>query len=125
MKFLILPTLMILLFFSRGESQSQPIEQFAQFPGGVEKFYDYLSTNLQYPADAITNNISGDVHIEFIVDTEGNVVLESVRAITSLSPSCDEEAVRLVKNSPQWIPAQSQGANIVQYITIPVSFRLR
>ena len=106
------------------KSQDQVIEKFADYPGGLEKMYDYVRKNLKYPEDALRDSITGDVFVEFIVDVEGKVVSKSVKVIGSVSRSCDEEAVRLIKNSPAWIPARSKRGAEEQYISFPVSFRL-
>jgi outer membrane biosynthesis protein TonB len=52
-------------------------------------------------------NASGKVKLNFHVDTDGSmrdfVVTESV------CPSCDQEAIRLVKEGPPWRPGVLRG----------------
>src|SRR5579862_2387129 len=44
-----------------------------QFPGGEQAWNKYLGANLDYPTEAIDNNIQGTVILEFIVCTNGSV----------------------------------------------------
>jgi TonB family protein len=107
-----------------GQSQEEVIDRFAQFPGGAEKFYEYIKANLKYPADARKDSITGIVFVEFKVDSRGVIVKESVKVIKGLSSSCDDEALRLIKNGPSWTPAESQGKDVEQAVTFPVNFIL-
>lgn len=85
------------------------VEHQADFPGGMEKFYNYLAMNIHYPKQARDNNEHGRVLVQMIVEKDGS--LSNVRVIRKLSPSLDAEAIRLVKDSPKWIPASNKRAN--------------
>src|SRR5450432_395346 len=43
------------------------------FPGGMSKFYMYLSNNIQYPENAHKNHIQGKVFLSFIVEEDGSL----------------------------------------------------
>lgn len=110
---------------AQDETQSparEKIEEFAKFPGGSDKFYEYISTNLEYPTDALKDSIGGVVYVEFSLTNAGAIDKNSVKVIKSLSASCDEEALRLIKGGPAWSPARSKVAAISQVIIFPVSF---
>lgn len=103
---------------------SLAIEKFAHFPGGAEKFFEYIQGNLRYPLDALRDSVQGDVFVEFSLDARGEVVKSSVRVLQSLSSTCDEEAMRLIKEAPPWIPARSRSKTVEQQVTFPISFKL-
>ena len=84
------------------------IDKFAQFPGGVEKFYQYVKNSIQYPLDALKDSIQGDVFVEFTLDETGAIIKDSIKVVEGLSTSCDKEAIRLIMNAPRWIPAKSK-----------------
>lgn len=67
-----------------------------EYPGGKNALFKYIADNLRYPDDALENNIEGIVGVAYEVDNEGIVTQATVRQ--SLSPSCDKEALRLVKS---------------------------
>ena len=62
--------------------------------------------------------------VRFIVDKDGSVsdvAAESGPLIGGLR----EEAIRVVKNSGQWIPAMQNGHKVDAYKTQPIVFKLQ
>lgn len=105
-------------------NQTKIISSFAFYPGGPDKFFEFINDNLRYPADAERDSIVGDVFVEFVVTENGSIDKESVKVVKALTQSCDSEAVRLIGLSPKWTPAVGEGLAIEQVVTFPVSFRL-
>lgn len=99
-------------------------EQMPQFPGGEASFQKYLKDNLIYPAAAIEAKKSGVVYINFIVDSAGNVCDVQVAKGIRAAPELDQEAVRVMRASPKWIPGKMNGVNVCVSFTVPVSFKL-
>lgn len=98
------------------------VEKMPAFPGGVQKFADYLKTNLKYPDQALRNNVQGKVFVQFIVEKDGS--LTDIKVIRAIGDGCDEEAVRLIKASPKWNPGMQNGEPVRVYYTLPVIFEL-
>ena len=97
-------------------------EEMPEFPGGAEKFMEYLSSNIKYPEEAKEKGISGRVFIQFVVEKDGSV--SNVKVMKGIGGGCDEEAVRVVKAMPKWKPGKQKGKPVrVNYI-LPVSFKL-
>ena len=92
------------------------------FPGGMEKFYEYLKKTVKYPQEAQKNNIQGKVFLSFIVETDGE--LTDVKVDRKLGAGTDEEAVRVMEESPKWIPGVQDGQNVRVKYNIPISFSL-
>jgi len=93
-----------------------------QFPGGPAALQEFLAKNLRYPPIAAENGISGTVVVRFAVWKDG-----SIRNIEVLSPvdrSLDEEAVRVIKSMPNWIPGKQNGNSVSVYFVAPVKFQL-
>jgi TonB family protein len=93
-----------------------------QFKGGLEAFSRYLGSNIQYPDDARANNVQGKVILTFIVEKDGKI--SNVTVSKSVSPSIDTEAVRVIKNSPAWVPGIQFGHPVRVWYNVPVSFAL-
>ena len=51
------------------------------FPGGMDKFYQYLSKSLRYPPMAAESNIQGKVFVSFVVDKNG--MLTDIKVVRS------------------------------------------
>lgn len=92
------------------------------FPGGIEKFYQYLNKSIKYPLMAAENNIQGKVFVSFVVEKNGS--LTDIKVIRSLGGGTDEEAVRVLKASPTWIPGIQNGKQVRVKYNIPISFSL-
>jgi len=93
-----------------------------QFNGGLEAFGRYLEKNVHYPFDARKNNIQGTVILSFIVEKDGKVA--NVIVSRSVSQSIDDEAVRVLKNSPLWIPGVQFGQAVKVQYSVPITFNL-
>lgn len=91
--------------------------------GGDAELMRYLSSNLKYPTIAAENGIEGRVILKFVVGKDGSI--SDVRVLKGFDPSCDNEALRVVKGMPKWIPGMQNGHPTAVYFTLPVVFRLQ
>ena len=83
----------------------------------------FIASNTKYPADAIEKGIHGTTVIGFTIDKTGRIT--DVKVKKSLSPSCDAEAVRVVKLIKDFIPAQKNGKPISVKMVIPFRFNMQ
>lgn len=98
------------------------VEKKAEFPGGRKKLMEYLRENIKYPEQALAKSIEGWVYVKFIVKKDGSI--DDVKVIRSTDSLLDDEAIRVVKNMPKWIPGQTRGKDVSSSITLPVAFFL-
>ncbi|HXI01030.1 MAG TPA: TonB family protein [Sphingobacteriaceae bacterium] len=98
------------------------VEVLPLFPGGEKGFYAFLSQNIKYPAEAKEKNISGRVFVTYIVEKDGS--LADIKVLRGLGYGTDEEAVRVLKLSPNWIPGITNGQHVRVQYTIPILFSL-
>lgn len=96
----------------------------AVFPGGDEAFARYIFNRLMYPEDAKAQGIQGTTHIQFIIETDGSLSNIKVVHGKGLSPSCDQEAIRVISDSPKWTPAMKNGKPVRSKRTVRVKFAL-
>lgn len=89
-------------------------------PGGMRFFMQYIHQNLRYPPEARERGISGTVYLQFIVEADGT--LSELQVVRGLGAGCDEEAMRLLKSSPQWTPGKHRGREVRVRMGFPVSF---
>lgn len=99
------------------------IEQMPEFPGGNDALLKFLSDNVKYPVVAQENGIEGRVIVQFVVSKTGTI--SDITVVRSLDPSCDKEAVRVVKLLPKWIPGRQNGVNVNVRFTLPITFKLQ
>lgn len=122
----------------KDEVRFSPVEKSAEYPGGMPKFYQYLNKNLKYPRGAKRAGISGRVYIEFIINRDGSIDDESVRPVSSeevdkfggtrsniiLDKECELEAIRLIKECPNWNPGLQKDKPVRQKMVVPVLFKI-
>lgn len=103
--------------FTREESE-------AIFPGGDAAWSLYLMQNLDADAPAKGKAPVGKytVIIKFIVKPDGS--LTDIKAETNIGYGMEREALRIIKNSPKWIPAVQYGRKVNAYRRQPVTFQL-
>jgi len=99
------------------------VEQKPEFPGGQDKLFKFLASNIEYPKNAKKNNIVGRVVAQFVVTKSG--VINNIQITRSLSPECDAEVIRVIKAMPTWKPGTQSGKPVNVYYTLPVSFKLQ
>jgi len=107
------------------EEESVPlvkVQKKAEFPGGKNKLMEYLIGNIKYPEEAANKSIEGTVLVKFVVKKDGYV--DNINVLRGVDPILDEEAIRVVKNMPKWIPAQNAGKDVASYFTLPIRFSI-
>ncbi|MGI6292678.1 MAG: energy transducer TonB [Bacteroidales bacterium] len=92
-----------------------------EYPGGKKALRTFINTHLRYPADALAAGIEGVVTVAYEVNDSG--VVESAKVIKSLSPSCNEEALRLVYML-KYGSAYNHGVRVKSNHRINIYFRL-
>jgi protein TonB len=98
------------------------VEVMPEFPGGETELFRYFNRTIRYPRMAQEVGLEGIVIIGFIVERDGTI--SNVHVKRGIGWGCDEEALRAVKNMPDWIPGR-QGTQAVRVrYTVPVTFRL-
>lgn len=98
------------------------VEKQAEFPGGIQALMHWLSMNIRYPESAQQGNIQGRVIVKFVVNADGTISHPVV--LKGVETSLDNEALRVVRAMPKWIPAENQGQKVASYFNIPISFKL-
>lgn len=92
------------------------------FPGGEAALLKYIDSNIKYPVKAQEWGIQGTVVLRFVVTKKGKI--GKVEVVRSLSPECDKEAIRVVKQLPDFIPGKQNGQNVSVWYTVPVYYKL-
>lgn len=97
-------------------------EASAEFPGGLQAMFNYLSKNVNYPSRAKRLGVQGKVYVKFLVDKDGTVY--DVSVFKGVSDELDAEAVRVVKKMPKWSPGTQKGIPVKSQFVLPIYFNL-
>nr|WP_302828972.1 M56 family metallopeptidase [uncultured Bacteroides sp.] len=90
--------------------------------GGMSGLMTYLSKNVKYPAEAISQKIEGRVVVQFVINKDGSI--SDVGLTRSANPLLDKEAIRVISAMPKWKPGMQRGMAVRVKYTVPVMFRL-
>jgi protein TonB len=93
------------------------------FRGGESALRKFLQENVRYPESAAEAGIEieGRVIVTFKVEKDGS--LSDIKVVRGLGPEFDEEALRVVKMMPKWLPAHTGGKVSVARYTLPIIFK--
>jgi hypothetical protein len=88
-----------------------------EFPGGPEALYnDFLKKNYKMPN---VENLKGKVYVTFMVEKNGT--LSDIKVLRDIGYKTGEEAIRVLKLSPKWIPAKKNGKPVRWQYSFPIT----
>lgn len=97
------------------------VEKMPSYPGGNGALQKWIAANIAYPAASAENVVEGRVIVAFVVDVDGSVT--DVRIARGIDPALDQEALRVVKSMPKWIPGMQDGKPVRVKFNVPVTFK--
>lgn len=109
-----------------GDSSEQVfsvVEKMPEFPGGQDAILGFITKTMNYPKIAQENGIQGRVVCSFIVNKDGTI--SETQVISGIDPSLDQEALRIIRAMPKWIPGTQKGNAVRVKYTVPVTFSLQ
>jgi len=129
----ILLTLIVLTFILSVKAQTNQkgdttnrifsaVERIPEFPGGMNEFYNFLSTNIRYPAISREKGIQGRVIITMVVEKDGT--LSNIRVVRGVATDIDNEALRVMGLSPKWKPGIQNGRRVRVQYSVPIAYTL-
>lgn len=92
-------------------------DEMPEIKGGLKS----LQQEINYPEDAIEQELEGTVSVQFIVTREGKV--ENAEVLKGPGDSLNKEALRVVKNQ-EFEPGSHEGKTVRVQMTLPIHFQL-
>ncbi len=99
------------------------VQEMPEFPGGEAGLIDYFNKNVHYPNSAKEKGIQGRVYINFIISKTGKVMYPYV--VRGIGGDCDKEALRVIRQMPNWKPGKEQGKAVLVRYNLPVKFTMQ
>jgi len=94
-----------------------------KFNGGIDAFYKYIATAIEYPIFEQRRNIGGRVVLSFVIEKDGS--LTQIEVMKGVSEGIDAEAIRVMENAPKWEAGRQRGQAVRVKMIIPIYFKLR
>jgi TonB family protein len=85
----------------------------------LDRINYYINTNLRWPSQM---DCQGRVAISCIIEKSGKP--SNFKFLRHLDPEFDDEAMRLIKEMPKWIPAIKNNKSVRSIVVIPIIFRM-
>ena len=82
----------------------------------------FLSDNIHYPETSAEMNSQGRVYLQFVVEIDGSIT--NIKLDRGVDKDIDQEAVRVIRRMPRWIPGQVNGRNVRSRCRLPINFRI-
>ena len=98
------------------------VEIAPEFPGGEKAMFQFITSNLHYPAPCKEEEIQGKVFVQFIIEKDGSV--NEVTVVRGVHSALDAEAVRVIKMMPKWKPGYQNGKAVRTRYRLPIYFKL-
>ncbi len=98
------------------------VEILSTFPNGEKALLKHIISTLVYPEYERINRIEGRVIVSLLITKLGK--LENINIARSLTKDCDAEAIRIVKNMPDWIPGRCKDNAVDVSYTLGITFKL-
>jgi protein TonB len=99
------------------------VEEQPTYPGGDEARIKYLQDNMKYPEEAKELGVQGKVYVTFVVEVDGSI--SDVKVLRGIGSGCDDEAIRVVKSMPKWVPGKQRGVPVRVQFNLPINFKLQ
>jgi protein TonB len=98
------------------------LEENPSFPGGIDKFYEYVAKNFNASSDDEESEIT-KVTVSFVIEKDGS--LSNIKIVNSTNVNANKEAIRVLKSlKTKWFPGK-MGNNAVrtQYM-LPITINM-
>lgn len=88
-----------------------------EFPGGNNELYSFINSNFHTDK----NDLNGKIYAMFVVEKDGT--LSNIKIIRDLGNGTNEEALRVLKLLPKWIPGKLNGVAVRTLYTMPLTVK--
>ncbi|MCG9791350.1 energy transducer TonB [Flavobacterium algicola] len=99
------------------------VEQKPVFRNGIKDFYIYVAKNFNIPFGlkniALTEN---KINVSFIIKKNGSV--DNIKILKGLTSELNYEAIKVIENSPDWVPGKNRGQLIDTLFYLPITINL-
>ena len=107
-----------------GTVTTDKLDKLPKYPGGIEKFYAYVSKNIERPEiDEDTGEITMSVIMSFVIEKDGTMT--EIKALRSNDAKLEKEAIRVLKASKvKWEPGMKDGNPMRTLYMLPIKVKI-
>ena len=91
-----------------------------EFPGGINKFYEYVGNNFEKPEMDENENVS--VYVSFVIEIDGTIT--DVKVLRNPGYGLGKEAIRVLQSlKTKWKPGIKDGQPVRTQFTLPITVK--
>ncbi|MES2240077.1 MAG: energy transducer TonB [Bacteroidota bacterium] len=92
-----------------------------QFPGGIEKFYRYVSNNFNSPT--LEEGKTVRIFVSFVVERDGS--MSNIKVINNPGAALEKEAIRVLKSiKAKWTPGMIKSTAVRTAYNLPILLQI-
>lgn len=88
----------------------------AEFPGGIEQFYNFFEKEFKKPENINTKNLK--INLSFAVEKNGS--LSYLQCVPAIDILIEKEIIRVLSACPKWLPGESNGKKVKRQYSLPI-----
>lgn len=98
------------------------LDRLPQYPGGIEKFYQYIIYNIEKPE--VDDNLSSiSVLMSFVIEKDGSMT--DIKALRSTDKNLEREAIKVLKGlKVKWSPGFKDNQKMRTLYVLPIKVAL-
>jgi len=105
-----------------GTNIYKSVDKLPQYPGGIEKFYQYVGKNFRSPEDEQASGSVIRVVVSFVIEKDGSMT--DIKVIQNPGYGMDREAIRVLKSLKiKWEPGKVKGNPVRTAYSLPISVK--
>lgn len=82
--------------------------------------YEDSLSNYLYLKTKLSGGTKGIVYVKFIIDKTGKIINPEI--VKGIDEFTDENALKIVREMPNWIPGKNNGENVNVLYSLPIKF---
>lgn len=90
-----------------------------EYPGGIVEFYKFVGQHFKIPEEVSKNKVDAKISMQFMVEKDGS--LSEITIVKDSGYGLGEEATRILKLSPKWIPGSEHGKPVRVLYSLPIA----
>ncbi len=98
--------------------QIEEVDVKPSFVGGLNNFAAFMAKNFATPA---VEGLKGDIVLTFVIEKDGS--LSDIKVLKDVRYGTGKEAMRVMKLSPNWTPAEQNGQKVRCAISLPIKIQ--
>ena len=99
------------------------LDKLPLFPGGMDRFYKYVSNNINRPEIEEDSQITMSVVMAFVIEKDGSMM--DIRALRSTDKNLEREAIRVLKSlKTKWEPGYQNDKPVRTLYMLPIKVKI-